>query len=216
MNIIYHKVFITLLAYLLGSIPTAVWVSKWYGNLDIREHGSRNAGATNVMRVLGPRVGIPVLLFDALKGFLAVSLIHFIDYYYIPKSNDFVSFQLLLGLSSIIGHIFPVFAGFKGGKGVATLLGMAIGILPIISLIVIGIFIITLLITKYVSLSSMIAGFSFPVLLIFVFKTSNLLLIIFSLGVFILLLITHQKNIERLLKHEESKVGFLNRRKRIH
>jgi glycerol-3-phosphate acyltransferase PlsY len=207
------NILILLLAYLLGSIPTSVWIGRQFFKIDIREHGSRNAGSTNAIRILGWKAGLIVLLFDIFKGWLAVNLIRLTDYY-IPETGDYINFQLLLGIAAIIGHIFPVYVGFKGGKGVATLLGFVLAIDPATTLICIGVFIIALLITKYVSLSSMIAGFSFPVLVIFVFKTTTPSLIIFSLIVSVLLLFTHQKNIERLLRKEENKALFLMGKKR--
>jgi glycerol-3-phosphate acyltransferase PlsY len=207
------NILILLLAYLLGSIPTSVWIGRQFFKIDIREHGSKNAGSTNAIRILGWKAGLIVLLFDIFKGWLAVNLIRLTDYY-IPETGDYINFQLLLGIAAIIGHIFPVYVGFKGGKGVATLLGFVLAIDPATTLICIGVFIIALLITKYVSLSSMIAGFSFPVLVIFVFKTTTPSLIIFSLIVSVLLLFTHQKNIERLLRKEENKALFLMGKKR--
>ncbi len=203
---------ILILAYLLGSIPNAVWIGKFFFNTDVRNHGSNNSGSTNTIRVLGYKAGIPVLLLDILKGFLAVKMIY-LTFYYIPETGDYINFQLLLGLAVIIGHIFPVFANFRGGKGVATLIGVILAIDPISMLICIGVFMITLIVTKYVSLSSMIAGLSFPVLVIVVFNTTTSSLVIFSLIVFVLLLFTHQKNIERLVRNQESKANFLFRRK---
>lgn len=203
--------FILLLAYLIGSVPNSLWIGRLFFNIDVRDHGSKNAGSTNTIRLLGYKAGIPVLLLDILKGWLAVKLIYLTNYY-IPATGDYINFQLLLGLAAIIGHIFPVFAGFRGGKGVATLIGVILAIDPLSTLICIGVFMLTLLITKYVSLSSMIAGLSFPVLVIVVFKTTTPSLIIFSLIVFVLLLFTHQKNIERLARNEEKKANFLFKR----
>ncbi|MFP4365871.1 MAG: glycerol-3-phosphate 1-O-acyltransferase PlsY [Bacteroidales bacterium] len=203
---------ILLFAYLLGSVPNAVWIGKVFFNTDVREHGSKNAGSTNTIRVLGYKAGIPVLLLDILKGFLAVKMIYF-TFYYIPATGEYINFQLLLGLAVITGHIFPVFANFRGGKGVATLIGVIMAIDPLSTLICIGVFMATLLTTKYVSLSSMIAGLSFPVLVIVVFNTTTSSLVIFSLIVFVLLLFTHQKNIERLVRNEESKANFLFRKR---
>ncbi len=199
-------------AYLLGSIPNAVWIGRLFFKTDVRNHGSKNAGSTNTIRVLGYKAGIPVLLLDILKGFLAVKMIY-LTFYYIPATGDYINFQLLLGLAVIIGHIFPVFANFRGGKGVATLIGVILAIDPVSMLICIGVFMITLIITKYVSLSSMIAGLSFPVLVIVVFNTTTSSLVIFSLIVFVLLLFTHQKNIERLVRNQESKANFLFRKR---
>ena len=202
---------ILLFAYLLGSVPNAVWIGKVFFNTDVRNHGSGNAGSTNTVRVLGYKAGIPVLLLDMLKGYLAVKMIY-LTFYYIPSTGEYINFQLLLGVAVILGHIFPVFANFSGGKGVATLLGVIMAIDPVSTLICIGVFLITLIITKYVSLSSMIAGLSFPILVIVVFNTTTPSLVIFSLIVFVLLLFTHQKNIERLMRNQESKATFLFRR----
>jgi glycerol-3-phosphate acyltransferase PlsY len=192
-------------AYLLGSIPTAVWVGKLFYRIDVREHGSGNAGATNTFRVLGVKAGIPVLLFDIIKGWLAVQVSFCVQPYLLLSNDDYISFQLALGIASLLGHIFPIYVGFRGGKGVATLLGLVIAVHPWSALVAIIIFLISLFSTKYVSLSSMIAGLSFPVLIIVVFETTTISLVIFSMVIAVLLLFTHQKNIERLLAREESK-----------
>ncbi|NJK87740.1 MAG: glycerol-3-phosphate 1-O-acyltransferase PlsY [Bacteroidales bacterium] len=210
---IVYNIGILVIAYLLGSIPTSIWIGKTFFNIDIREHGSRNAGSTNAIRILGWKAGLTVLIFDIFKGWLAVNLIHLTDYY-IPETGNYINFQLLLGIAAILGHIFPVYVGFRGGKGVATLLGFVIAIDPYTTLICIGVFILVLVTTKYVSLSSMIAGFIFPFLVIFVFKTTTPSLILFSLIISVLLLFTHQKNIERLLRNEENKALFLMSKKR--
>ena len=202
------QIAVLILAYLIGSIPTSVWIGKWFYNVDIRDHGSGNAGSTNAIRILGWKVGISVLIFDIFKGWLAVNLIH-LTQFYIPETGKFITFQLMLGVAAILGHIFPIYVGFRGGKGVATLFGLVMAINPEPTLICIGIFVVTLIISKYVSLSSMIAGFAFPFMVIFVFKETTMSLVIFSLIISILLLFTHQKNIERLLSHKESKATFL-------
>jgi acyl phosphate:glycerol-3-phosphate acyltransferase len=212
MHIVYN-IGILIFAYLLGSIPTSIWIGRSIYGIDIRKHGSHNAGATNAMRILGWKAGISVLLIDVFKGWLAVNLIHLTNYY-IPETGDYVEFQLLLGIAAIIGHIFPVYVGFRGGKGVATLFGLVLAINPEPTLLCTGVFIITLLITKYVSLSSMIAAFAFPILVIFVFKTTTPSLVLFSLIISVLLLFTHQKNLERLLRKEEKKVLFLMSKRR--
>ena len=206
MDVIEH-ILVILASYLLGSIPTSVWVGRVFYNKDIRDYGSGNAGASNTFRVLGKKAGIPVLIFDIFKGWAAVKLIFFTNIY-LPGTGDYINLQLALGVAALIGHIFPIYVGFKGGKGVATLFGAVIAIEPTTSIIAISIFIISLLITKYVSLSSMIAGFSFPILIIVVFKETNISLVIFSMVIAILLLFTHQKNIERLLAREESKANL--------
>ncbi len=213
MHIVYN-IGILILAYMVGSIPTSVWIGKTFFGVDLRERGSKNAGATNAMRIFGWKIGLTVLIIDMLKGWAAINLIHLTNYY-IPQSGDFIEFQLLLGIAAIIGHIFPVYVGFKGGKGVATLFGLVLAINPEPALLCTGVFIITLLLTKYVSLSSMVAGFAFPVIVMFVFKTATPSLVIFSFIIALLLIFTHQKNIERLLRREEKKVLFLmSKRKR--
>ncbi|MDO9184555.1 MAG: glycerol-3-phosphate 1-O-acyltransferase PlsY [Bacteroidia bacterium] len=198
-------------AYLLGSIPTAVWIGKYFYSIDVREYGSGNAGATNVFRVLGKKAGIPVLLIDVLKGFVAVSLANSSDY--TVGSNQFINLQLVLGIASLVGHIFPIFASFRGGKGIATLLGIILAILPFAAFISIGIFIAVLLVSSYVSLGSMTAAVAFPIIVIVGFKTTTPSLIIFSILIAIMVLITHQKNIERLLRREESKAKLINKKK---
>ncbi len=197
-------------AYLLGSIPSAVWIGKYFYRIDVREYGSGNAGATNVFRVLGKKAGIPVLLIDVLKGFAAVNLAYLS--HYIPGSNQFINLQLVLGIASLVGHIFPIFASFRGGKGIATLLGIILAVHPYAACISIVIFIIVLLISSYVSLSSMSAAVAFPLIVILIFKTTTPSLIIFSILIAIMVLITHQKNIERLLRREESKANLIKKK----
>lgn len=197
-------------AYLLGSIPTSVWVGKGFYGIDIREHGSGNAGATNTIRVLGWKAGLPVMIVDVLKGFAAVTLIRFVQSPP-PGTDQFVNYQLMLGGAAVIGHIFPVFARFRGGKGVATLFGMILAISPFSTMVCAGVFLITLFLTKYVSLSSILAGFTFPVAVIVIFNTSVISMAVFSIAVSVLLVLTHQKNIGRLLRKEESKATFLFR-----
>jgi glycerol-3-phosphate acyltransferase PlsY len=197
-------------AYLLGSIPSAVWIGKYFYKTDVREYGSGNAGATNVFRVLGKKAGIPVLLIDILKGFLAVNLARL--GHDTVGSYHYINLQLVLGIASLVGHIFPIFASFRGGKGIATLLGIILAVLPYAALISIGIFIIVLLISSYVSLSSMTAALAFPLVVILIFKTTTPSLIIFSILIAIMVLITHQKNIERLLRREESKAKLIKKK----
>jgi len=195
-------------AYLLGSIPTSVWVGKIFYGIDIREHGSGNAGATNTIRILGWKAGLPVIIVDVLKGFAAVTLIRFVQSPP-PGTDQFVNYQLMLGGAAVIGHIFPIYVRFRGGKGVATLFGMVLAISPYSTLVCAGVFLITLFLTKYVSLSSILAGFTFPLAVIVIFHTSVTSMVVFSIAVSVLLVITHQKNIGRLLRREELKATFL-------
>jgi glycerol-3-phosphate acyltransferase PlsY len=196
-----------LLSYLLGSIATAVWVGRAFHHIDVREHGSGNAGATNVIRVLGWKTGIPVLLIDVLKGWLAAMLPVFF-YLAEPGSALLTNLQILSGVMAITGHVFPVFAGFRGGKGVATIFGVLLAIHPLVTISCLGIFLCVFLISGYVSLGSMSAGISFPVFLLIFFNTPSLLFKVFSVIVAIGLIITHRKNISRLLKGEESKLTY--------
>jgi glycerol-3-phosphate acyltransferase PlsY len=205
------NILLLIAAYLLGSIPTAVWVGKYFYNIDVREHGSGNAGATNVFRVLGKRAGIPVLLIDVLKGLLAVKLAYINTD--LEGTYRFVNLQLVLGLASLAGHIFPVFASFRGGKGIATLLGIVLALLPYAAFVSMGIFLIVLLATGYVSLSSMSAAVAFPLIIIFIFKVTVPSLIVFSVLIAIMVLVTHQKNIMRLIRNEESKVSLFKKNK---
>ncbi len=193
-----------LLAYLLGSIPTSVWVGKWLYGVDIRNEGSGNAGATNTIRVLGMKAGIPVILVDVLKGFLAV----FFMRYFIPPAWDLKQTIYLLmaaGFLAVIGHVFPVFASFRGGKGVATLLGMGIALFPHVVWIPVVVFIIVVLATGYVSLGSMLAGISFPLADILIYHDTHPARITFAIVIAIFLLYTHRQNIRRLWKGEENR-----------
>jgi glycerol-3-phosphate acyltransferase PlsY len=209
MSTVYHVIGL-IIAYMVGSIPSAVWIGKYFYGIDVREYGSGNAGATNTFRVLGKKAGIPVLLIDVFKGWISVNMAYLTDYH--PGSEQFVNFQLVLGIAALLGHIFPVYAGFRGGKGIATLLGIILAVHPQAALLSIAVFIVVLLISRYVSLGSMIAAISFPVIIIVFFKSPIPSLVIFSLVIAVLVLITHQKNIERLLRREESKTKLIKKR----
>ena len=193
------------IAYLLGSIPAAVWIGKRFHNVDVREHGSKNAGATNVIRVLGWKTGIPVLLFDLGKGWLATMapvLLHVAE----PGSGMLVNMQVAAGLCSIAGHIYPVFAGFRGGKGVATMFGALLALQPLLTICCFGVFLVVLLITGIVSVSSMAAGIAFPLFLFIIFDTPSFFLKVFSVVVAVVLVVTHHNNIKRLIKGEEKRL----------
>jgi acyl phosphate:glycerol-3-phosphate acyltransferase len=194
-----------ILSYLLGSIATAVWTGKLFHGIDVREHGSGNAGATNVIRVLGWKTGIPVLLIDVLKGWVAAMLPVFFNLAG-EGTALLTNYQILAGLAVVIGHIFPIFAGFRGGKGVATIFGVLLAIHPMLTISCLGVFLCVMLITGYVSLSSMSAGVAFPVFLLLFFNTPSVFFKIFSIVVAIALIYTHRINISRLLKGEETKL----------
>lgn len=200
-----------LLAYLIGSIPTSVWVGKLFFKLDVRDHGSGNAGATNTIRVLGWKAGLPVFIFDVFKGWFAVYLAGLFMSDQL-SSDDLVYLKIALAAAVVFGHIFPLFAGFRGGKGVATLLGVGIGLYPIAVWIVLAIFLMVLLTTGYVSLGSITGSVLFPFLEIFLLKQQNPWLIGLSILVAIFIPLTHRNNIKRLLAGKESK--FINRKGR--
>lgn len=202
---IFITVLVFILAYLLGSIPSAVWIGKRFHNIDVRLHGSGNAGATNVIRVLGWKTGVPVIIIDVAKGWLAASLPHFFGLAG-HDSSLLINLQILAGVTAITGHIFPVFAEFRGGKGVATVFGVLLALQPILTLSCIAVFLMVIFLTGIVSVSSMSAGISFPVFLFFVFGTPSVVFKIFSIFVAIALIITHRKNIGRLIRGEESKL----------
>ncbi len=193
-----------LLAYILGSIPSSVWIGKIFFDVDVREHGSGNAGTTNTIRTLGYKAGVPVFIIDALKGWFAVFMSKVI-FGYFPEieMSDYV--QVVAAAAVVIGHIFPVFAGFRGGKGVATLLGVGFGLIPIPALIALGIFTIVLLCFGYVSLASITATVTLPIVTYFFVMPDNLILFLLSIAVAIFVPITHKENIKRLLNGTENK-----------
>ena len=204
-----------LAAYLLGSIPTALWVGRWFfGLADIREHGSGNAGATNTFRVLGKRPGSAVLLIDALKGFVAA--------YFLPNwllglgviaPEQLFYYRLACGVLAIIGHVYPVFAQFRGGKGVATILGMMLAIAPGTVGVALLVFLAVLGTTRYVSLSSMTAGVVFALLQLTPwFWPANPWQIWFGFALAAMLIYTHRANIGRLRAGNESRVPLWGKR----
>jgi len=203
-----------ILAYLFGSIPTAVWIGQAFYGIDVREYGSGNAGATNTFRVLGKKAGISVMVLDILKGYTATNLAYLIGLSVTgpQDSVQFVNYQLALGVTAVMGHLFPVFAGFRGGKGIATLFGMILAVHTGAALLCVLTFVVVLMISKYVSLSSILSGFSFPLSIIFIFQSPIRSVVLYGMCICVLILVTHQKNIERLLKGKESKVNLFKRK----
>jgi len=201
------EVWLLILAYLIGSISNAIWISKKFHHKDIREYGSGNAGATNTFRVLGLKTGLFVLVLDMLKGIVAVKLVLLIPQYAMAvNSTQLINFEIGLGLAAVLGHIFPIWYDFRGGKGIATLFGMVLAIQPWVALCCVGVFAIILFLTKYVSLSSILAGIAFPLLIIFIFRDQGVVFRVFAIVTALLVVLTHQKNIGRLLKGEENKI----------
>ena len=197
-----------LLSYLTGAFPSAVWVGKTFYKIDVREYGSGNAGATNTFRVLGKGAGIPVLFMDIFKGWLVVNYALLISNLSELSPELLFENQLAFGIAAVIGHLFPVYTGFRGGKGIATMMGLLIGLNPLAALFSFLVFVVVFLFSKYVSLASIVASMAFPIFVMFVLNSDNSSLNLFAIFVPILSLITHQKNIERLIRGEETKVIF--------
>lgn len=207
------ELILIILAYLIGSIPTAIIVSKAFFNIDIREYGSGNMGATNTFRVLGPKFGTIVMIGDMLKGILAVALYNLLPYY-INNELDRTNLMIGLGLAAVIGHIYPIWAGFRGGKGVATLFGMVLAIQPIVAINCVGVFLLVLYLTRYVSLSSILAGVALPICVLWIYNEQEVFYRVFAVAVACLIVLTHQKNISRLIKGNEGRVPILKHRDR--
>ena len=204
------------LSYLLGSIPTAVWYGQAFFGIDIRQYGSGNAGATNTFRVLGKRAGTVVMLVDVLKGYTATILATLLWHYQVLPTDDVLTWKIVFGMTAVFGHLYPVFANFRGGKGVASLLGMVLAIHPEMAVVCIGIFLLVVIASQYVSLGSLLAALAFPVLLLLrIFgQQESPLLIAFGFVVFLIVALTHQKNISRLLRGEENRTVLIRLRKK--
>lgn len=209
------ELFLIICAYLIGSIPTALIISRKFFGIDIRDYGSGNMGATNTYRVLGSKYGTIVMVCDILKGMAAVALYNLLSHYiHNGNSLDRTNFMIGLGLSAVIGHVFPIWAGFKGGKGVATLLGMVLAIQPVIALSCISVFILVLYLTRFVSLSSILAALMLPISVLWIWNENEFLYRTFALLVAVLVIVTHRVNIARLLRGAESRIPILRFRDR--
>jgi glycerol-3-phosphate acyltransferase PlsY len=209
---------VILLSYMVGSIPTSIMLSRWKHGFDIRTKGSGNAGGTNVFRVLGWKEGLFVTLVDIGKGLIATSIVArlfwdpTLPFYNRTPFDDFTVIQIICGCAAIIGHIWTVFAGFRGGKGLATSGGMLIGLAPTEFAICVGVFFIVFWAWKYISLGSMAAAVTFPLSM---FVRQNIFgdeihsystLIYFAIAVAVLLLYSHRANMKRLLEGTEKKI----------
>jgi len=213
-----NMVIVVLLSYIVGSIPTSVMLSKWRHGFDIRSKGSGNAGGTNVFRVLGWKSGVFVIISDALKGVIATTVIArlfwdpTLPFYNHTPFDDFTIIQMICGAAAVIGHVWTMFAGFKGGKGIATGAGMLIGIAPTEFAVSIGVFLIFLYAFRYVSLGSIMAAASFPLSLIIRYNIlsdeihSYKTLVFFSTGIALFLIYSHRANIKRLIEGTERKI----------
>ncbi len=210
---LFMTVLMVMAAYLLGSIPSSVWYGIGYLGVDVRKFGSKNAGATNTFRVLGKRAGTVVMLIDVLKGWTATMLAVLLYYFGLITHEQILTYQFIFGIVAIVGHIFPIYVNFKGGKGVATLLGMVLAVHPELALVCITIFILTLIASQYVSLSSILATLAFPVLLLLgVFGKPEVSLVVFGFAMFLMVVFTHQKNIVRLFNGSENRVKLFVRK----
>ena len=195
-------ILITFFAYLLGSFPTSLIIGKYYYKIDVRNFGSKNSGATNTLRVLGAKAAIPVLIIDVLKGFGATQLVWFLN----PSDPYFLHLKILFGAAAVTGHIFPIWANFKGGKGVATITGVIFSLSPIAGLICMLAFVLITTISRYVSLASITTSFLLPFIFYLVLKDPYIS--IFSFSTFLLTVVTHRKNIRRLLDGQENRISF--------
>jgi glycerol-3-phosphate acyltransferase PlsY len=209
------ELILIILAYLIGSIPSALIISRKFFGVDIRDYGSGNMGATNTFRVLGSKYGTIVMVLDILKGAVAVGLYNMLPYYF-PSDAEAqrTNFMIGLGLAAVVGHIFPIYANFKGGKGVATLFGMVLAVQPLVAISCVGVFLIVLYLTRYVSLSSILAALFLPISVLWIWNDDVVLYRVFALLVAVLVIFTHQKNIGRILRGVESRVPILKHRDR--
>jgi glycerol-3-phosphate acyltransferase PlsY len=206
-----------LIAYLLGSIPTAVWIGKCHFGIDVREYGSKNAGATNTFRVLGKKPGIIVLIIDILKGVVATSLplYCFTNHLFFQSNTSLDHVEISAAIGAVIGHVFPVFARFKGGKGVATSLGVIIGFEPVAATICLVIFLSVFWVSHYVSLGAMIASLAFPFVLKCIVGETSEWHVGFSILLSFMVILTHKKNIVRLMHGEENKMHLFKKNKKV-
>lgn len=198
-------------AYLLGSIPTAIWVGKAFYDIDIRKHGSRNAGATNTFRVLGKAAGSFVFLVDVGKGFLSVWLMHEM----IEETNSWLhsTYKILAAVAAILGHVFPIFAGFKGGKGVATAFGILLALTPLAAAVCFVLFVMVWLSLNFVSLGSIVAAFFYPVIQFFLEPDQDDIMLLFSIILSLTVILSHRKNIIRLINGVETKTFAVRSKK---
>ncbi|MFO8087160.1 MAG: glycerol-3-phosphate 1-O-acyltransferase PlsY [Bacteroidales bacterium] len=192
-----------IIGYLLGSIPSAVWIGKRFHKKDVRDFGSKNAGATNTYRVFGWQTGTIVLMVDIFKGYGALWLCS--EIFGLEQQDTII---ILTGIAAVIGHIFPLMAQFRGGKGVATLAGIGAFLFPDVLIIILGIFLLVFLTTHYVSLSSITAAISLPFISFFFGNYDQSQIVIFTILLALLVPITHHKNIRRLLSGSEKKINF--------
>ena len=218
-----NLIFVVLISYLVGSIPTSIIISKSLRGIDIRNHGSGNAGGTNVFRVLGWKWGIATILLDACKGAIAVIVVarFYLDRFPFPNAtpfDDITLIQIICGVAAVIGHIWTVFAGFRGGKGIATALGVLITIITLDMIVALGVFVIVVTFSRYISLGSLMAAVSVPLILIVRENIFNIdipgyhTILPFSIVLALLVIFTHRANVERLLSGTEKKISLAKKK----
>ena len=207
------ELLLIIFAYFIGSIPTALIVSRRFFDIDIRNYGSGNMGATNTFRVLGSKYGTVVMVVDILKGMAARALYNLIPYY-LTHEFERTNFMIGLGIAAVLGHVFPIFANFRGGKGVATLFGMLLAMQPVIAISCVGVFLVVLFLTRWVSLSSILGAVMLPVCVLWIWNDDVILYRVFAILVAVMVILTHQKNISRILRGVESRVPILKHRDR--
>jgi glycerol-3-phosphate acyltransferase PlsY len=205
-----QDIVLAVIAYLIGSVPTSVWIGKKFYDVDVRNHGSGNSGATNSLRVLGKKAGALVLLIDMLKGWLAVGIIYFSSYP--PGSHQRIHLEVTLAFLAILGHIFPIYAGFKGGKGIATGMGVIIAFSPVVALFCLLVFVLVFVLFHYVSVASMVAALSFPLWMAVMSNMHYKWVVAFSIFLPMLIIFMHRKNITRLIKKQESKIQLFKKK----
>lgn len=218
-----NLLFIIVLSYLVGSIPISIILTKLVKGVDVRNFGSGNAGGTNVSRVLGKKYGVLTIILDAFKGVIAVVFISRLYFGNFPFPNntpfdDFTLIQIIAGISAVIGHIWTIFAGFKGGKGIATGLGVLVSIVTLDMIMALGVFLIVVYFSKYISLASMSAAVSVPLIMIIrenIFGVDipsyhNILPFVIALA--LLVIYTHRANVDRLLKGSENKISLFKKK----
>ena len=219
-----NLIVIVILSYLVGSIPTSIIISKMVRGIDIREHGSGNAGGSNVFRVLGWKYGVLVIILDSLKGALAVIVVSRLYFGSFPFPNatpfdDFTLVQIIAGISAVFGHIWTVFANFKGGKGIATSLGFLVAIITVDLLLALAVFSIVVLVSRYISLGSVLAAISVPIIMVVRENIFNVdisgyhTILPFTIFLAFLVIYTHRSNIGRLLSGNESKITLSKKKK---
>lgn len=200
-------VLLILIAYVLGSIPNALWVGKTFKNIDVREHGSKNTGSTNAARVLGPKLGIFTLILDILKGALPTYLGIVLGADLLTRMTGIDKLDVIvIGMAAILGHTFSLFLKFKGGKAVATTLGVFLVLVPYAILILLVIFFVIFGLTRYVSLASIISAVVLPIAVYL--TTRHIPLTILGIIIGLLVIIRHKENIKRLINGTESKLSF--------